>query len=84
MSDDASQGVCWDNVTAYRPPADRIESVARWQTPELDLHGYYLREIPEQVWTMVHLKELHLYYKPAHGDSRQHRQPARSDNSLPA
>jgi hypothetical protein len=48
-------------VTAYRTPADRIESVTRWRTPELDLHGYYLREVPGQVWTMAHLKELHLY-----------------------
>jgi Leucine-rich repeat (LRR) protein len=62
MSDSGdSQGAYWDSVTAYRTPADRIESVTKWGTPELDLHGYYLREVPGQVWTMAHLKELHLY-----------------------
>src|ERR1700722_1727333 len=60
MSDESSDPY-WDSVTAYYPPQDRIESVARWRTPELDLHGYYLREIPDQVWEMRHLKELHLY-----------------------
>ena len=59
--EDDSQGAYWDSVTAYRPPEDRIASVARWRTPELDLHGYYLRKIPGQVWTMTHLTELHLY-----------------------
>ena len=62
MSEDGdSQGAYWDSVTTYRPAADRIESAVRWHTPELDLHGCYLREIPAQVWTMTHLTELHLY-----------------------
>jgi hypothetical protein len=70
MSDESSDPY-WDSVTAYYPPEDRIESVARWRTPELDLHGCYLRAIPDQVWDMTYLKELHLYqriageYRPA-------------------
>jgi len=59
--DGISQGPYWDSVTACRPPEDHIATSARWRSAELDLHGHYLSQIPDQVWTMTHLTELHLY-----------------------
>ncbi len=68
MSDsDNSQGDYWDNMTAYRPPADRIDTAAKWHAPELDLHGRLdgqnnqLTALPDSIGNLHGITTLYLH-----------------------